>query len=306
MRLPHFAPVHKLLALAVLLLSGAALAEPVGQVMNLSGPLFALNAQGVQRVLSIGSSIEPGETLVTETKTYAQVRFLDKGVITLRPGTHFKVEAFAYDEKAPEKDNAVFGLLKGALRAATGLIGKRGNQDAYRMNAATATIGIRGTKFLAQLVTDDDKTTLSMVPYALPLLASLDPGLFALADTMTDAPSGFLEFGDDTALHLAQAGGQLPGLYVHILEGMVGVTNGLGSGTFGAGQTGFSPIPGFSGLPPSPPINVPTPPGMVNTFTPPASFQGTEQQSQQAPAGQPAPPPPPGTQQQNQGGCEVR
>jgi hypothetical protein len=310
MRQPLFAPVTRLLALAVLLLSGNAWAEPVGQVMNLSGPLFALNAQGVQRILSIGSSIEPGETLVTEGKTYAQVRFIDKGVITLRPGTHFKVEAFAYDEKAPEKDNAIFGLLKGALRAATGLIGKRGNQDAYRMNAATATIGIRGTKFLAQLVSDEEKTALSalsLVPYALPPLASLDPGLLGFSDTMTDAPAGLFEMQDiQMVLQLAQSPSPGPGLYVHVFEGMVGVSNGLGSGSFGAGQTGFSPFPGLSGLPPSPPIIVPTPPGIINTFTPPPTFQNTEQLGQQAPSGQSAPPPPPGSQQQDQSGCEVR
>ena len=43
----------------------------------------------------------------------------------------------------------VFALLKGGLRAVTGLIGKRVNRDAYKLRTATATVGIRGTDFNA-------------------------------------------------------------------------------------------------------------------------------------------------------------
>lgn len=67
--------------------ASAALAAPVGQVTHLSGPMFAVKADGTRHVLSIGSQIEAGETLVTEEKTYAQVRFIDKGVVTLKPQT---------------------------------------------------------------------------------------------------------------------------------------------------------------------------------------------------------------------------
>lgn len=149
MRNPTIATSH--LVLALLLASGLANAAPVGQVTQLSGPLFAMADDGKRRVLSIGSQVEPGETLVTEDKTYAQLRFNDKGLVTLKPGSHFKIESYTYDEKTPEKDGAVFGLFKGALRTITGAIGKRGNQDAYKMNTATATIGIRGTSFGATL-----------------------------------------------------------------------------------------------------------------------------------------------------------
>ena len=43
------------------------------------------------------------------------------------------------------KVNLYIALLKGGLRTATGLIGKRGNQDAYAIKTSTATIGIRGS-----------------------------------------------------------------------------------------------------------------------------------------------------------------
>jgi hypothetical protein len=305
-RQPSPATAIKFLALTLLFALGNALAAPAGQVINLSGPLFAVNSEGVRRVLSIGSQVEPGETLITEAKTYAQVRFIDKGVVTLRPGTQFKIESFAFDEKAPEKDTAVFGLLKGALRSVTGLVGKRGNQDAYKMNTATATIGIRGTDYIATYVPAEE-AAVSRTPYALPLLAALD--LSWAGDTMSDAPSGGLI--DGAAMRsflLAQAGppaiipggtGLAPGLYVQVLGGQIQLSNGGGSQLFSAGQFGFSAS--FT----QPPVIVPTNPGIQ--FTPPPTFQQTQQQGQQAPAGQLQTPPGQQQQQNQQGeGCIVR
>lgn len=287
------------LALALLLVWGCAQAAPVGQVTNLSGPLFAQNAEGARRILSIGSPVEPGDTLITEGKTYAQVRFIDKGVITLKPGTQFKIEAFAFEEKEPEKDGAIFGLLKGALRTVTGLVGKRGNQDAYKMNTATATIGIRGTQFLAQFVPGPE-AAVSRTPYALPLLAALD--LSWTGETLSDIPTGgFFDTADLRPIMLAQAagagagGGLPPGLYVQVIDGLINLTNQGGSQNFSAGQFGFT------GSFTQPPVIMPSNPGLQ--FTPPPTFNSTQQQGQQSPPGQG---PPPSQQNQQGEGCEVR
>lgn len=158
MKSPKRITAIKSLTFALLLAWGAlqaAQAAPAGQVTNLSGPLFALGVDGARRVLSIGSQVDSGETLITEAKTYAQVRFIDKSVVTLKPDTHFKIDSFAFDDATPEKDRSVFSLVKGGLRALTGMIGKRGNQDAYRLSTATATIGIRGTIYDATYCTGD-------------------------------------------------------------------------------------------------------------------------------------------------------
>lgn len=119
----------------------------VGTVTHLSGPLFGKKMDGSSRVLGINSAVEQGDTLVTEKRTYGRVRFIDGGEITLRPGTNFVVESYFFDKEKPAEDKAVFRLIKGSLRAVTGQISKRGDQNAYKMKAGTATIGIRGTSF---------------------------------------------------------------------------------------------------------------------------------------------------------------
>lgn len=124
---------------------GAVLAN--GTVTQLSGTLSVKRGDGSVRILSMNSEVIPGDTLETQKDSYAQLKFRDGAIVTLKPQTQFNVASYVFVEARPQEDNVVFGLLKGGLRAVSGLIGKRGDRDAYRMNTATATIGIRGTMF---------------------------------------------------------------------------------------------------------------------------------------------------------------
>jgi hypothetical protein len=116
-------------------------------VANLSGTLSALKPDGTVKLLSQKSEVEAGDVLSTEQNSYARIKFTDGGEVTIAPNSKLKIDAYGFDENAPEKDNFVFSLIKGGLRTITGLVGKRGNRDAYKLNTAVATIGIRGTHF---------------------------------------------------------------------------------------------------------------------------------------------------------------
>ncbi|WP_075259667.1 FecR family protein [Herbaspirillum camelliae] len=134
------------LLLLLLTASGLVQAQVVGQVTHLSGVLTARHADGTRAVLSVKSAILQGDTLITERETYTRVKFVDNAEIVLRPGTEVAVNKYIYDEKKPENDSVAIGLVKGGLRAVTGLVGKR-NHEAVNFDTPTATIGIRGTHF---------------------------------------------------------------------------------------------------------------------------------------------------------------
>src|SRR5471032_3263505 len=121
-------------------------AQVAGTIVKLSGPLLAKKAGGVVRILSMRSEVESGDTLVTEKNTYAMIKFIDNGEITLKPSTTFKIDNYAYDAGKPDDDSASFNLVKGGLRSITGLLGKR-NKERFALKTQTATIGIRGTTF---------------------------------------------------------------------------------------------------------------------------------------------------------------
>lgn len=141
-----------LLAAALCLGSALAMAaQVVGTVVHLSGPLMVRKADGAIKVLALKSEVEEGDTLVAEKNTYAMLRFIDNSEYTLRPGATFKIDAFKYDSARPETDNASFTLVKGGLRSVTGLLGKR-NREKFQLKTPAATIGIRGTTFVAQWI----------------------------------------------------------------------------------------------------------------------------------------------------------
>jgi hypothetical protein len=145
---PKIIAISLLLLSSLLIFSSVSFAETaVGRITHLSGPLFAKKADGTTRVLSINSSVEQGDVLVTEKKTYARIKFTDNSTITLHPHTQLKLSQYMFNQAKAKDDNIVIDLIKGGMRAVTGLIGKRGNQDSYKLNTPNAVAGIRGTTY---------------------------------------------------------------------------------------------------------------------------------------------------------------
>jgi len=116
-----------------------------GEVTHLSGTLSVQRPDGTILVLGEKSEVFQGDVLTTQKDSYAQINFTDGSSATMRPYTQLRIEAYSFTQDKPQSDNSFMRLLKGGLRTVTGLIGKRGNQDAYRIGTTTATIGIRGS-----------------------------------------------------------------------------------------------------------------------------------------------------------------
>lgn len=131
--------------LALMLASAAATAAGAGTVTHLSGTLSVQRPDGAVRILSQKSEVHPGDVLTTQRDSYAQINFTDGSSMTIRPNTQLKIEQYQFVQDQPQEDNYFVRLIKGGLRTVTGLIGKRGNKDAYKIGTNTATIGIRGS-----------------------------------------------------------------------------------------------------------------------------------------------------------------
>src|SRR5512135_1829226 len=83
-------------------------ADVIGQVGYMSGSLMARGADGSSKLLAPKSELHDGM------------------VMTMRPESNLKIEAYQFNKEAPKADNAVFRLLKGGFRTVSGLIGERG------------------------------------------------------------------------------------------------------------------------------------------------------------------------------------
>lgn len=129
---------------------GSALAAPAGNVDFAVGGVTVTGADGRARPATKGLAVESGDRIVT-TDGRAQIRFTDGAYVSLQPNTDFAVRDYRFDGKTDGSERGIFGLVRGALRTVTGAIG-RVNRSAYQIQTPTATIGIRGTGGLIQVL----------------------------------------------------------------------------------------------------------------------------------------------------------
>ncbi|MDZ4099896.1 MAG: FecR family protein [Methylophilaceae bacterium] len=137
-----------IIALAVATAFPATSFAAAGRVEFAIGGATAISKEGATRSLTKGVDINSGDTIKT-TDGRVQVRFTDGGYMSLQPNTEFIVENYAYDGKQDGAERGFFRLVEGGLRAITGVVG-RNNRPAYRVATPVATIGIRGSEFLAE------------------------------------------------------------------------------------------------------------------------------------------------------------
>lgn len=236
--------ISRLLVLTGLLLAAPAWAE--GVVSELSGTISVKRGDD-RAILTRGSRVQEGDVITTEKGSYAQIKFSDGAVMTLKPGTQVAIKEHHFSENEPEKDSSTFSLLKGGLRTVSGLIGKRGNKDAYKMNTATATIGIRGTVFDV-----DDCIATSCKKGEK---ANLEEG----------APNN--RGGNDNT----EAEVLVPAVYVGVRNGEVVVKNEGGELLLAAGQFGIAPATNIK------PLQLPGDPGLsqISSMGNETSVQGS-------------------------------
>jgi hypothetical protein len=119
------------------------------KIVTSQGVINAVDGAGNTRRLVDGGSVYPGDVVETGAGTRAVLAFRDDTRITLGQATRFRVDNFVYDERNAGEGRFLASLLKGSVRALTGLIAKANNRN-VGFSTTTATIGIRGTGFDAR------------------------------------------------------------------------------------------------------------------------------------------------------------
>jgi hypothetical protein len=114
------------------------------KVVQSSGEIYAIDANNLRRRLVDGGSIYPGDVVETMPGSRAVLAFRDDSRVSLGSNTRFRVDNFVYDEKNANDGRFLVSLVRGTVRAVTGLIGKANNRN-VAFSTSTATIGIRGT-----------------------------------------------------------------------------------------------------------------------------------------------------------------
>jgi hypothetical protein len=224
------------------------------KVVQVQGEMTAADTAGAKRKLVSGGSVYPGELVETGNGAQAVLAFRDESKVTLGAATRFRVDNFVFDNKNPREGQFLVSLLRGSVRALTGLIAKNNNRN-VRLVTPTATIGIRGTGFDAQCgdsgceffnwlgsITLGDGTN---------VLQQLNAGQgFFIgpsgARPITQSPLNGLPRPDGVNVNTTELFGQGPatdtddGLFVFVRDGHIEVVSAREALQLGRGETGFA------------------------------------------------------------------
>jgi hypothetical protein len=109
--------------------------------------LVALDSKGERRRLVDGGAVYPGDVVETGQATQAVLSFRDESRVSIGVQTRFRVDNYVFDAANPADGSMLTSILKGSVRALSGLIARSNNRN-VRYSTSTATIGIRGTEVL--------------------------------------------------------------------------------------------------------------------------------------------------------------
>lgn len=271
------------------------------KLLNTQGEVFAVDASGTRRRVVDGGSVYAGETVQTGPGARAVLAFRDESRMTLGANTQFKVESFVFDAKNPNDGKFLVTLLRGSLRALTGLIGKA-NARNVSFTTPTATIGIRGTGLDLDCAAADSCSfftwlgTIEVTPNGQTALQTLQAGqgLFVgrtgirplTLPTLDELPRP-----DGVPVNTQQLFGSggvssdEEGLFVFVRDGHIEIVSAKETLQLGRGETGFAGFDGRVGRPltlplfiqndPIPMPNTPNP-GLINLLNEVISGQGNQ------------------------------
>lgn len=173
--------VRLLPALAALFLIASpvacAAADAIGEVSFLIGVARIAAGPEAPKQLTRGAGVQVGQVLETGDNGHIHIRFVDGAFAAVRPKTRLLIEDYLYDPARPAASRVKFSLENGTLRSITGRAGEAA-RDRFRLNTPIAAIGIKGTDFVAQVIAD---TTRVSVSSGVVVVAPLGAGCLAAA-----------------------------------------------------------------------------------------------------------------------------
>ena len=238
MRAQIFCKFSAIILCVIGLVSGSAFAA-VGQLYDASGEVKTALGSQIEKAVGKGASLQNDMIVTTGDRSHAVLKFEDGQVIALQANTSFRIHDYHYNRKEVEKSNMFFSMLKGGLRAITGLIGSK-HRAAFKLETNTVTIGIRGTDFM--VVMSSDQMYSNVVSGSISMsnaagTAVFSAGQTALAASATTLPAAIsaavVPAGTFTQLSAISMPSPTPGARI---DGAA--ISSFGSGGFGGGAPG--------------------------------------------------------------------
>lgn len=132
----------------------------VGQVSLLIGQARVVHRDGTTSALRQGAAINVGDRIETTANGHVHVRFVDNGLVSVRPESVLEVQAYRFDAANPAASEVRLKLAEGVGRSISGAA-TDADKSRFRLNTPLAAIGVRGTDFIVQASARDSRATVA-------------------------------------------------------------------------------------------------------------------------------------------------
>lgn len=141
-------------------------AQVVGEVTTVIGKAAVIRAEApdVRNAVTRGLAIQLGDRLETAAGGHVHVRFIDGGLVSVRPLSRLHIQNYTHAKKGGAPSAIHFNLEQGVVRSITGAWGEE-NRERFRLNTPVVAIGIKGTDFVVH--TEPQKTLAHVVTGAI-------------------------------------------------------------------------------------------------------------------------------------------
>ena len=124
--------------------------QQVGNVVCAEGDVSVIHpGQTEEGDLNLNDPIVMGDEIITDAKSRACILFQDKTEFTLSENADLKVDDFVYDPTGHQRNQAKYGILRGAFEYISGLLAKQKDHD-VDIDTPYGSIGERGTQFIVK------------------------------------------------------------------------------------------------------------------------------------------------------------
>lgn len=147
------------MACVLLLVAGTVSAAPAPASGQYAGKaVFVRNGVTLDRTLTLErrrlqarEEVWVEDALETDPAGAGRIVMRDRTMLALAPDSRVELDTYEFVEGDPSRDAMVTSVVKGGLRALTGVVDKR-NPDRVEIRTPMATIGVRGTAVRVDLV----------------------------------------------------------------------------------------------------------------------------------------------------------
>jgi len=127
----------------------AQVGQPIGQVKDLAGSVFAVRTDGTRAKLAAGDPVYQGDIIETADSGAVNMVFADETTFALGADARLALDKLIYDPSS-QQGSSSFSIMKGVFVFVSGKIAHHDNSQ-MQIRTPVATIGIRGTKVAGEI-----------------------------------------------------------------------------------------------------------------------------------------------------------